>query len=1004
MADLGDKVPEKSFLDEIKEKVSKKQNEDASSDSLQEFSDSAKNFEEKIESTVDEPIKPSSEENLDPSENPFADFYKSMEDKWYALLDKINEYVPIYKVIDPIEEFVPSLPLFIGLILLLLVGTIAFFFLISGGGLLTGEYSFKTIEENGTEIPFVDVQISSAGQVFNAQSDDFGEFKIGLPSSSVQIIATKTGYDDFEQGMNLVFDDVAQIVLIKQSIKYTSKTLKLYVNGELFRGTATVYFTCSNPDAVPPGPRTTTNGVISDIQVPENCGTLSFRVVSDQYQDFEGQFGSNVIQQINLEPIDRPKGRILVTVFDAETGINQTDIPLTLHKLNGNIVNTKDTIAGGIALFEDVTPDTYYISATQLPGFEDIVRSEDIEVFANQRTEIELPLTPYDGEIRKILGKLVDDETNEAVEDAIIKLIVGGTPTAPEFFSNDEGIFEITNLEDETYGLYVTHEDYVWTVFEEVQTLPLDETEPEIFELTRATSENSGDILVEVENIAGDPVPGAEVTLYSSLSEINLQVETAEDGMFLFENMPPGDYNATAEIDGFFGESPTLTLNVGETLILDITIVNTTGILIVRVIDEDTQIGIGQVQVNIRKNNAQGDLLQQLLTEDDGGTPPVEFQSGLTVVAEVFEVEGYISPVFSAPTNILENTNTIITVELRPGDLDDQEFEIEFEHLLNLDESLPDIFEESKDYLYLAEFRMTLPITVVDGRVVVKAGEGNDVSDDFTSIFGSEPVGVGVYYNCVNDEDIFDQCEPTVDVSVDPAKQVIIDIDAGPNELEAGVYNFFVFIHVDDIPDLELDETIYFALKVRPIGGQFEFDPEDGYKDYTFTINGEAPCETDNCPDLTFNMDVDLERNIEGDWVHVPATEGPEGNDLFDLDVEDVYQLKIIVENFSEEVQSDLQLQIISPTDQTHEDGYIAFGPGGEATYISPAFNLEVPGAHTEIVATVPLDITNNENSNFFGLRTTIDLLDQVQEENHVEIYFKIFDDVPEPECSEVIF
>ena len=49
------------------------------------------------------------------------DLYYSLEDKYYSVLDKINKYIPIHKIIDPIDKIVPSFLLFMGIVALLIV-------------------------------------------------------------------------------------------------------------------------------------------------------------------------------------------------------------------------------------------------------------------------------------------------------------------------------------------------------------------------------------------------------------------------------------------------------------------------------------------------------------------------------------------------------------------------------------------------------------------------------------------------------------------------------------------------------------------------------------------------------------------------------------------------------------------------------------------------------------------------------------------------------------------
>ncbi len=54
------------------------------------------------------------------------EIYTQLEDKWYAFLDSLEDKgIPIYKLIDPIENAgIPSFPLFIGLIVLIILGIV----------------------------------------------------------------------------------------------------------------------------------------------------------------------------------------------------------------------------------------------------------------------------------------------------------------------------------------------------------------------------------------------------------------------------------------------------------------------------------------------------------------------------------------------------------------------------------------------------------------------------------------------------------------------------------------------------------------------------------------------------------------------------------------------------------------------------------------------------------------------------------------------------------------
>ena len=278
MASLADKVQEKGLIEKIKEKVEKfQENEDDSTEIEQE---PARPFKKEFEKDFSK-----SSSSSDSGEK--KGLYKSLEEKWYGFLDSLEEKgIPVYKIIDPIENVVPSFPLFIVFVLLFLFGLIVLIFFLVGGGFsqigLT-EYSFSTVDDLGNAIAGVKVNILASGEEFNSESDAFGEFSIKLPSNNVSVTATKDSFEDFHESMVLSTTQKNEISLNKKTIGFVNKTLKIYFNGVLYMGSAIASFTCSNHEAVSPDQRTNSIGVISDIPVPENCGTLSFRIVADGF-------------------------------------------------------------------------------------------------------------------------------------------------------------------------------------------------------------------------------------------------------------------------------------------------------------------------------------------------------------------------------------------------------------------------------------------------------------------------------------------------------------------------------------------------------------------------------------------------------------------------------------------------------------------------------------------------------------------------------------------------
>jgi len=59
------------------------------------------------------------------------DFYFGLEDGYYAFLDKLQEHIPIYSIVDPIDKVIPS---FLLLLILIIIGIAGLAFLFLGAG------------------------------------------------------------------------------------------------------------------------------------------------------------------------------------------------------------------------------------------------------------------------------------------------------------------------------------------------------------------------------------------------------------------------------------------------------------------------------------------------------------------------------------------------------------------------------------------------------------------------------------------------------------------------------------------------------------------------------------------------------------------------------------------------------------------------------------------------------------------------------------------------------
>src|SRR3989344_1443627 len=170
---------------------------------------------------LSEPISPDNSKPQNPLEKEKKGIYETLEGKWYDFLDKVNEIVPVYSIIDPIDKIVPSFVVFLVSIFLIVILAGAGTFLLFTGGFPgfpefgSPEYSFIVLDEEGSPISGVAVTLSSAENTFEAISDDVGEFRVALPNSIVTVSASKTGYQSYNRELSASKEITNEIVLDK---------------------------------------------------------------------------------------------------------------------------------------------------------------------------------------------------------------------------------------------------------------------------------------------------------------------------------------------------------------------------------------------------------------------------------------------------------------------------------------------------------------------------------------------------------------------------------------------------------------------------------------------------------------------------------------------------------------------------------------------------------------------------------------------------------------------
>ncbi len=206
-------------------------------------------------------------------------FYSSLEDKWYALLDKINAKVPVYKVIDPIDRVIPSLVLFIAAIIAL-AGLGILFLFPSEIQPLEAIATFKVVDQADSPLRGIELRLEIDGQETVKETGKNGTATVyAKPGTKISLeIRGTENFEGFKKEYAVLEDHEFEVRLRLIKPQSTQVLLQFKDSGDsrLIKGKSiTVYVSCSSGKELdePVLRDTDYDGKIL-AEVPEGCGTL----------------------------------------------------------------------------------------------------------------------------------------------------------------------------------------------------------------------------------------------------------------------------------------------------------------------------------------------------------------------------------------------------------------------------------------------------------------------------------------------------------------------------------------------------------------------------------------------------------------------------------------------------------------------------------------------------------------------------------------------------------
>ncbi len=569
--------------------------------------------------------------------------YSGLEGKWYDFLDALDRVIPVYAIINPIEKVVPSFPLFIVVLILVILGL--FFFL--GGGLSFGSYSLEltVLDKNGDSVSDALVELTQTCENseldnLSVTTNDEGKAFFEPCGQAVEIKVTKANFTKFEGTVYLPEDSKKKVTL--SELIFIDKKLKVTIVDDVgdYISKAKLSMACirggsaSKTEVKSPLPDNYQPSGGFEIDVNGNCEGVRLEATASGYETKTvSVLSDETTKTIKLEKIIQNGNANFAT--DSPIGPQvRTEI---LISGENNFERTLITLIDGSV--EATLPQGHYTYSAIVKGF---VETGNFDVTANETTDVSIYFS-------ELINNINDDPTNPEVKSFYLKLVDGNTGVNPA----DLQVFVLKGNDVNKLRLLKTDRAGI------IQPSPINDTNGKTYKgLAKAEGYKKKPIDVEVRTFSQGPQNvtmqqgGATLTLKivddlnAPIKEIvpkiyfddfdgvfDLLAQTSTAGITTYRGLPNGNYIITASTAI---EEGSLSFSVnGTDLELTLVLSNAKGKLDLAINDEYEK---AKVEINYAVEKKFGDEFSEVFKgisfNGDGNTPLINAGSYVRILID----------------------------------------------------------------------------------------------------------------------------------------------------------------------------------------------------------------------------------------------------------------------------------------------------------------------------------------------------------------------------------
>ncbi len=665
------------------------------------------------------------------------DIYFAGEEKWYNTLDKIDEHLPIYKIVDRVDEIVPSFALLIVLVIILLL---LFGLSLFAIGQQEAVLKITVVNNDGAGISGAKVSLEGIEETF--YSNDFGLIQdIIVPYGyTISVTAEKDGKKKTLPVKISFIETNHEIILPVDIISFSSKTVQfLSEDGTLITDPLTLNYSCSEGTA--PQSETIYDGT-ANISVPANCGALSLTITSTKYETKITPITNASTTIILTETQPKETGKAYITLESGGVKVTE-EIEVMAYKADMPYLPEETVTAeNGIATFT-ITEGDYIFKTKQMLGYKQGTTSRvsvSSTTALNETIELE----------KSILGKISVKVKRGTInfEDALVT--IRKTTELARDETDYNGIVEFEVAEQGPFIITATAEGYC----DESKSANVGDT----VELSMKLDNGScgSELKVKVVDQDNKPIQYARVILFGETSEdayklsytdkitdYNGQtswnpVKYAEEGEKYKVFAYKGDYSGWSEAFTFDA------IRSEEEILIRVEL--PLGLVNVNVSDRDG-LPVKFAEVQLFEAHGNNKVTGKKLTEVNGAIT-FSVKAGQKVYA-VVQSEGYES-YMAMPLEV--KGNGTINFDVTLGKPPAEELVV---NPLGLFKNDSKVLRAQPGEEYLAKFEIIAPIRYSELGFFARAGKENITKTELDKLYIKELIAPGekVYDNYEIDEE-----------------------------------------------------------------------------------------------------------------------------------------------------------------------------------------------------------------------------------------------------------